>query len=79
MVATDLGVFTTKELIDWIDSFKMGDKAYWRRTKSSDFYEYSNCKTFMRSLYFRLQSQILTEGFKEICEHMEGFLIEQED
>jgi len=75
MVATDLKIFTTDELIDWIDSFNMADNEYWKGTMPDDYYLYVNRKNFMRSLYFRLQSQISTEGFDEICKHMHSFLI----
>jgi len=75
MVATDLKLFTTSELIGWIDSFNMTDNEYWKGTLPGDYYLHLNRKNFMRSLYFRLQSQISTEGFDEICKHMSGFLI----
>jgi len=75
MVATDLKIFTTQELIGWIDSFNMADKEYWRGNMPGDYYMHVNRQNFMRSLYFRLKSQITTEGFAEICEHMHGFLL----
>ena len=75
MVATDLKIFTTSELISWIDSFNMADNEYWKGTMPDNYYLYVNRKNFMRSLYFRLQSQISTEGFDEICKHMQSFLI----
>jgi len=78
MVATDIKVFTTKELIDWIDSFNMSDNEYWKGTMPGDYYRHINRKHFMRSLYFRLQSQISTEGFEEICNHMRRFLVDSE-
>jgi len=79
MVVTDRKVFTSKELIAWIDSFNMADNEYWKGTMPDDYYLYVNRKNFMRSLYFRLQSQISTEGFDEICKHMRGFLLESDD
>jgi len=75
----DMYNFTTEELIEWIDSFSMADNQYWKGTMPDDFNLWMNRKNFMRSLYFRLQSNIKTEGFAEICEHMRGFLVEQDE
>ena len=44
-----------------------------------DFNLLMNRKNLMRSLYFRLQSQIKTEGFAKICDHMLGFLVEKDE
>ena len=79
MVATDWKIFTTDELIEWIDSFNMGDKGCFNGEMPASYNMSVNRKNFMRSLYFRLQSQIETDGFAEICAHMYGFLIEKED
>jgi len=76
LIAADLHKFTAKELIGWIDSFNMTDTEYRKGTIPNDYYIYINRKNFMRSLYFKLQSQISTEGFDEICRHMCSFLIE---
>jgi len=79
MVVTDHKILTTEELINWIDSFNMADNEYWKGTMPDDYYLHVNRKNFMRSLYFRLQSQLSTEGFDEICKHMRDFLIESDD
>jgi len=74
MAVTDRKIFATEELIGWIGSFNMADNEYWKGTMPGDFYLHVNRKNFMRSLYFRLQSQISTEGFEEICKFLLGFL-----
>lgn len=79
MVATDHKILTSKELIGWINSFNAGDKEYRKGTMPNDYYLYINRKNFMRSLYFKLQSQIETEGFEEICKFMLGFLVDADD
>jgi len=75
MVAIYTEMLTTQGLLAWVDGFNMADKEYWKGTMPGDYYLHVNRKNFMRSLYFRLQSEISTEGFEEICKHMRGFLV----
>jgi len=76
---TDRKIFATEELIGWIGSFNMADSEYWKGAMPGDYYLRVNRKNFMRSLYFRLQSQISTEGFEEICKFLLGFLAKSGD
>lgn len=63
------------DIIAWIDGFNMADNEWWKGSVPSDYYPHINRKNFMRSLYFKL----LADGdFEAICEHMKGFLIENE-
>ena len=69
-------VLNANDVISWIDSFKMDDRAHWRKdTNAASFIEFSNCKMFMRSLYFSL---ITEDDYKIVTDHLAKFLIEQE-
>ena len=69
-------VLTNEDIIAWIDSFNMSDNTLWGRKSLADFQEFTNCKNFMRSLYFKL----LADGdYKEICDHMLNFLVEKDE
>jgi len=72
----DMYGFTNAELIEWIDSFNMADNEYWKGIFPDDYYLHVNKKIFMRSLYFRL---LADDDYKEICEHMLGFLVEKDE
>jgi len=75
MVVADQRVLAVEELIDWIASFNMADNEYWKGTMPDAYYLYLNRRDFMRSLYFRLQSQRTTEGFEEISKFVHGLLV----
>jgi len=70
-------VLSTKELINWLESFNMADKEWWNGTIPGDFNLHVNRKNFMRSLYFEFLSckddDFDTICLKEICEYMRGF------
>ena len=69
-------VLTNDEIIDWVRSFNMTDKAWWNGSVPADFHIHVNRKLFMRSLYFKLVSD---GDYEEICKFMLGFLAEFED
>ena len=69
-------VLTNEEILSWIASFDMEDTGWKFSSLPDSFRQYVNCKSFMRSLYFKL----LSDGdYDEICKAMLDFLAELED
>jgi len=73
-------MFTTSEIIAWLDSFNMEDKEWWSGAVPDSFNLHLNRKTFMRSLYFQLleckDDEFDEISVREIDKHVLSFLVE---
>ncbi|MCL2854702.1 MAG: DUF2785 domain-containing protein [Defluviitaleaceae bacterium] len=72
--ACDSEVLSDEELTGWLDGFNMADDKWRNQSIPSSYYQFVNCKNFLRSVYFKL---LANGGHEGICRHMLSFLVKE--